>query len=583
MKKSDPDVRECKTEPVVKADLTRRSFLIGAGALGVELMGSRTIAKASSTKGGAKNNEAYDVVIVGSGINSLVAAGILAQAGRRVCVLERNDRLGGCIRTEELTVPGFKHDVLSGYYPLFVTSPGYRELKSDLHRHGLTFLNTDCPTAVLLPNNDGMVLKRDQEENVAAMNTLASGDGDAYRDGIAELLDRAGLTFGLLGKDLWSYDALKLLLSEAWRTGLHELFSFFGLALKNCRSWLEKSFKSDLTRALLAPWPLHVGLGPDSTLSGFMDRLVFLTLEQAGMPVVKGGSQAIVDAFVKYVEEKNGVFVANADVERILVEGSKAVGVQTVDGSQYRANSAVMCNVTPTQLYERLLPSENVPAKIAKEVKSYQYGRGDMQIHLALNEPPRWPNPELNKVAMVHVTPGLNGVSRAVNQANQGLLPEEATIVVGQPTAMDPSRAPEGKWIFWIQLQELPGNGQIKGDAAGIIQTPGNGEWNKPLAERYADRIIDRLDKHIPNLKQSIVGRKVLSPADLEALNINLVGGDPYSGICSIDQFFLWRPLRATQNHSTPVKGLYHIGASTHPGPGLGGVSGYLAAKEVLR
>lgn len=582
MIKDEQDAKGCNSESSSHTNLTRRSFLIGASALGATLMGGPAVVKAASSPAEANTGTDADVVIVGSGINSLVAAAVLTKAGKRVCVLERNDRLGGCIRTEMLTVKGFQHDVLSGYYPLFVTSPAYKELGADLERHGLTFLNTDYPTAVLLPNHQSMVLKRDQKENITAMNAAASGDGDAYRDGILELLNRAELTFGLLGMPLWSYKALKLMVTEAWRAGLHDLFSFFGLALGSCRGWLEKNFKSELTKGLLAPWVLHTGLGPDSTLSGFMDRLIFLTLEHAGMPVVKGGSQAIVDAFVGYVKEKGGMFFVNADVEKILTEGQQAVGVQTVDGREFRAASAVICNVTPTQLYERLIPPERVSAKIAKQVRAFQYGRGDMQIHLALSEPPKWPDPELGKVAMVHITPGLDGVSKSVNQANMGLLPDEGTIVVGQPTAMDPSRAPKGKWILWIQLQELPGDGKLKGDAAGKIKIPTTGKWTSVVAEQYADRIIDRLDAQIPNLKKSILGRKVLSPVDLESLNINLVGGDPYSGVCSLDQFFIWRPLRATKNHSTPVKGLYHIGASTHPGPGLGGVSGYLAAKEVL-
>ena len=128
--------------------------------------------------------------------------------------------------------------------------------------------------------------------------------------------------------------------------------------------------------------------------------------------------------------------------------------------------------VLETVRRERLLPSGQVPHKIVSQVKNYRYGRGDMQIHLALNEPPLWPKPELNKVAMIHVTPGLDGVSKAVSEAERGLLPESATVVVGQPTAMDPSRAPNGKWILWIQLQELPRNGNIKGDAANKIAPP---------------------------------------------------------------------------------------------------------------
>jgi phytoene dehydrogenase-like protein len=168
-----------------------------------------------------------------------------------------------------------------------------------------------------------------------------------------------------------------------------------------------------------------------------------------------------------------------------------------------------------------------------------------------------------------------------VNQAEAGLLPEAATIVVAQPIAIDPSRAPPGSWIFWIQLQELPRDGALKGDAAGAITVGSDGRWTPEIREAYADRIVARLCAQIPNLEASIIGRHVISPADLQALNINLVGGDPYSGACGLDQYLLWRPSPQGGNHETCVRGLYHIGASTHPGPGLGGMSGYMAAKHI--
>jgi phytoene dehydrogenase-like protein len=188
-----------------------------------------------------------------------------------------------------------------------------------------------------------------------------------------------------------------------------------------------------------------------------------------------------------------------------------------------------------------------------------------MQIHFALSEPARWDGDErLNRTAIVHVTPGLDGVSRAVNEADRGMLPEEATIVVGQPLTVDPSRAPEGKGLLWIQLQELP-----RGH-----------DWTEDARERYADRITARLARHIPNLESALLKRVVLSPADLERANMNLVGGDPYSGALSLDQNFLWRP---RPGHATEVKGLWHIGASTHPGPGLGAGSGTIVAKRLLR
>ncbi|MBA3400941.1 MAG: NAD(P)/FAD-dependent oxidoreductase, partial [Actinobacteria bacterium] len=182
---------------------------------------------------------------------------------------------------------------------------------------------------------------------------------------------------------------------------------------------------------------------------------------------------------------------------------------------------------------------------------------------------------------IVHLTPGLDGVSRAVNEAERGLLPAEATIVCGQPLAVDPSRAPDGSWILWIQLQELP-TGRVKGDAAGDIDI-GDGSWTERLREAYADRICARVGRHIRNLESATVRRVALSPVDIAALNVNLVGGDIYGGSCALDQSLFLRPLPQAPGHRTPVDGLWHIGASTHPGPGLGAGSGYLVYKELTR
>ena len=204
-----------------------------------------------------------------------------------------------------------------------------------------------------------------------------------------------------------------------------------------------------------------------------------------------------------------------------------------------------------------------------------------MMIHLALSEPPRWAGDErLARTALVHVTPGLDAVSRAVNEADRGLLPAEATIVVGQPVPLDPSRAPGGRSILWIQLQELPS--RPKGDAAGELDA-GDGTWTEELREAYADRIQARLARQIPNLESAILRRVVLSPADIERANLNMPGGDIYSGSCALDQNLVWRPGGRLPGHATPFGGLYQIGASTHPGPGLGAGSGTLVAQELLR
>ena len=171
-----------------------------------------------------------------------------------------------------------------------------------------------------------------------------------------------------------------------------------------------------------------------------------------------------------------------------------------------------------------------------------------MQLHFALNAPPAWMEPELVKVPLVHLTESLEQVCASVTEANNGLLPARPTLAIGQPVAVDPSRAPEGGWILWIQMQEMPA--RLKGDAAGQIDTPADGRWNEAVREAYADRVQARLERVMPGLAERIVGRRAYSPADLETLNCNLVGGDPYSGICSPDQF--WLRLRQRRRRTRP-------------------------------
>ncbi|MDA8249930.1 MAG: NAD(P)/FAD-dependent oxidoreductase, partial [Rhodospirillales bacterium] len=281
------------------------------------------------------------------------------------------------------------------------------------------------------------------------------------------------------------------------------------------------------------------------------------------------------------IRDQGGDIRTGADVARILrheVNGS-ASGVQLAGGERIMARRNVICSVTPTQLYGRLLEGVALPGKVTEGVRRYRYGKGNMQIHYALSAPPRWRTPGLESVALLHLTPGLDGVSRAANEAERGMLPAVPTICVGQPTALDASRAPDGRAILWLQLPEAPR--RIKGDAAGELDTPADGAWTPDLRDRYADRVQAILAQHIEGFAGTVLQRVAYSPADLEAMNINLVGGDPYGGSCGLDQFFLWRPLKSSVNHATPVPGLYHIGASTHPGPGLGGGSGYLLAKAL--
>ena len=525
----------------------------------------------------------FDAVFVGSGINSLAGAALLSKAGWSVCVLERNDELGGCIRTStDLTLPGFTHEVLASWHPLFTGSAAYAELKPDLDRHGLEYLNTELPTGSTYPDGSSAFLTTSLEDNVAELTRHASADGPAWEAMFSAFMANADLSFGVLGTELWSPAGLRLGRQALRRFGRRGLLAYVGGVLTSCRDWLGDTFESDAAHGLLAPWVLHTGLGPDQATSGFMTQVIACALQLGGMPVPKGGGVVLVDGLAGIVRDSGGEIRTGAEVERVLVSGGKATAVRLAGGETIRATRAVIASVTPTQLYHGLLGVGDVPDDVAGAAHRYRYGRGEMQIHIAMREPPDWYGDErLGRTAIVHVTPGLDGVSRAVNEAERGLLPAEATIVCGQPMAVDPSRAPEGSWIIWIQLQELPA-GRIKGDADGEIDV-GDGTWTEEIREAYADRITARLGRHIQNLERATIARVVLSPADIAAMNINLVGGDIYGGSCALDQNFLFRPLPQAPGHRTPIEGLWLIGASTHPGPGLGAGSGYLVYKELTK
>jgi phytoene dehydrogenase-like protein len=518
---------------------------------------------------------AADHIIIGSGINALVAAAMLAKKGRRVLVLERENRLGGCMLTEEATLPGFRHDVMAATFVLFLTSPAYGVLAADLARHGFELCHTPHPTAVLRPDGSALVLTTDRAKNTAAWEALAAGEGARHGADVGSVEADAPFLFALLGGPLWSWPTARLIFSQWRKRGARGLAAWFGQALAPARGWLESRYQSPLVQALWAPWVLHTGLTPESSYSGQMGKVIAFALEAAGAPVVKGGAGQAVEAFRRLIEEKGGQCRTGADVDRILVENGQVNGVALSSGEIIQATS-VLASVAPGQLYERLLREQALPQD-KEAVQTFRHGRGNFQLHYALDRHPQWLASGLDDVALIHLAEGIDSVSKSSNEAERGMLPVTPTICVGQPHRLDPSRAPAGKAVLWLQVPDAPR--QIKGDAAGSIKT--DGQWNAATREAFADRIEAILKRHILDFDAIKLARRAYSPADLEALNINLVGGDPYGGACTLDQFFIWRPFSHSRNGSTQIRGLMQIGASTHPGPGLGGGSGFLAAKRL--
>jgi phytoene dehydrogenase-like protein len=516
-----------------------------------------------------------DHVIIGSGINALVAGAMLALKGERVLLLEREAVPGGCLRTEEITLPGFKHDVMAATWVLFMTSPAGAALGPHLARHGFDYCHTSHPTAVLRPDGSALVLTTDRAANIAAFNARAAGDGDAHGRDVGGVEADAPFLFALLGGALWSWSTAKLIWGQVRKRGLRGLAAWFGRALVPARGWLETTYTSADVQALYAPWVLHCGLTPESTYSGQMGKVVAFALEAAGAPIVKGGSGAAVAAFQALIAEKGGEIRCGADVDRIIVKDGRVRGVALVGGEEIACGS-VLASVAPGQLQGRLLRDVNLPDDQAA-AQAFRHGRGNFQLHYALDRHPEWLSPGLDDVALIHLADGIDSVSKSANEAERGMLPAVPTICVGQPHRLDPSRCPEGKAVLWLQIPDAPR--VVKGDAGGEIAT--DGAWSETVREAFADRIEGILRRHIKDFGAVKLARRAYSPADLESMNVNLVGGDPYGGLCSIDQFFIFRPYAHSTNGTGLVRGLIHIGASTHPGPGLGGGSGFLAAKRL--
>jgi phytoene dehydrogenase-like protein len=516
---------------------------------------------------------AFDHIIIGSGINGLVAAAMLAKKGRRVLVLERNNRFGGALRTEQATAPGFTHDVMAATWVLFMTSPAGATLGPDLAAHGMEYCHAAHPTAVLRPNGDALVCTTDQTANIAAWEALAPGDGAAHARDVGGVLADAPFLFALLGGNLWSWPTAKLMFGQVRKRGLRGLAAWMGSALTPARGWLETTYQSPLVQALWAPWVLHCGLTPESTYSAQMGKVIAFAVEAAGAPIIKGGSGAAVRAFESLIAAQGGQMRVNADVDEILVRDGRVRGVRLKGGEEIAAPS-VLASVTPGQLYGRLLKDVNLPEDRAA-AKQFRHGRGNFQLHYALSGQPEWIAPGLEDVALIHLSDGIDAVSKSANEAERGLFPETPTICVGQPHRLDPTRAPEGKAVLWLQIPDAPR--VIKGDAAGEITAR---DW-ATAREAFADRLEAILRRHIRNFDAIKIVRRAYAPADLEEMNCNLVGGDPYGGQCGIDQFFIWRPFAHSTNGTSAVRGLIQIGASTHPGPGLGGGSGFNAAKRL--
>lgn len=512
-----------------------------------------------------------DAVVIGSGPNGLVAANLLADEGWNVVVLEAQTQPGGAVKSAELTLPGFRHDMFSAFYPLAVASRAVRGLR--LEDHGLRWRRGALVLAH--PTRDGScaVLSEDLEETAASLDRFASGDGEAWRR-LYELWERVGpdLIDGLLTP----FPPVRAGARLARELGATDLVRFLRMSIVPVRRMADEDFRGAGGARLLAGCALHADLTPEAAGGGLYGWVLCGIGQQLGWPAPEGGAGALTDALLRRLAARGGQVVCDARVVEVLVRAGRAVGVRTADGREVAAARAVLADVGAPALYRRLLDPEHVPGGLLADMRRFQYDNSTVKVDWALSAPIPWEAEQARRAGTVHVTEGVDDLTHHSAQLVTGQIPDRPYLVLGQYASFDASRAPAGAEAAWAYTH-VPQ--RVRGDAGGEL----TGAWDERETAAFADRIEQQVEQLAPGFRDLIRARHVLTPPLLEQLDENLVNGAINGGTAQLQQQMVFRPSGGLGRPETPVRGLYLASASAHPGGGVHGGPGANAARAALR
>ncbi|MBT2383433.1 NAD(P)/FAD-dependent oxidoreductase [Streptomyces sp. ISL-11] len=461
-----------------------------------------------------------DAVVVGAGPNGLTAAVELARRGLSVEVFEAAGAIGGGARTEELTLPGFRHDPCSAVHPLAAGSPAFNAMP--LARHGLEWLHPGLPMAHPFPDGTAAVLARSVGETA---HSLGPRDAGAYRRLVAPFHGR------------WETVAADFLRTQ-W-DGLPRdpaLYARFGLVAAQPAALLTRRFHDAKARALFAGLAAH-GIAPLTGLgTGGMALVFALAAHAAGWPVPRGGSQAVADALASYLRECGGAVHTGFEVKRL---------------DDLPPARAYVFDTSPTAL-ARI-------AGLGDAYRHFRYGPSVFKIDYALSGPVPWTSPEAREAGTVHVGPTYGEIGAALHAAVDGRDPEVPFLITSQPSLFDPTRAPEGRHTFWVYGHVPRG---WEGDATEVIERQ---------IERFA-----------PGFRDLVLARATAGPPQLAARNANYVGGDIATGSVAGLRLLI-RPKLARVPYATAHPAVFLCSSATPPGPGVHGMCGHHAARAVWK
>lgn len=469
-----------------------------------------------------------DAIVVGAGPNGLAAAITLARAGRSVRVYEAAPDAGGGLRTAELTLPGFRHDLCATIVPLTVASPFFRSV--DLARRGVELIHPDAPFAHPLDGGDAAVLERSVADTAAG---LGAHDGRAWRRLFGPLVRSADDLAGEILQPVLHLPRHPLLLA---RFGLPGLLSAEGLA--------RRLFKGAPARALFAGVAAHSMLRLDRPLSASYGLALATFGHAVGWPMARGGSSAVTDALVAELLDLGGEVVTGHRVDAL---------------ASLPAARAVLFDVTPRQLLA--IAGDRLPARVRRSAARFRYGPGVFKVDWALDGPVPWAASGPRRAATVHLGGTLEEIAAGEADVAAGRHPERPYVLFVQYAPWDPSRAPAspaGQTTAWAYCH-VPSGSTVD----------------------MTDRIEAQVERFAPGFRDRIIGRTVHGPAALETHDANYVGGDINGGIGDIRQL-LFRPWPALDPYRVGA-GVYLCSSSTPPGGGVHGMSGWHAARSALR
>jgi phytoene dehydrogenase-like protein len=500
-----------------------------------------------------------DAVVVGGGHHGLVAAALLADAGWDVCLLEASDRVGGAVRSETLH-PGFTADLFSAFYPLYAASPVLQAL--DLQAHGLRLSHAPVVLAHP-PRPDGeraALLFRDRDATAARLTEEHSHDGDAWLE-LCRQWDTVG--DAVLRTFFATFPPVRGPIALLRAVGTAEALRLARFLLLPAARMGEELFDGEGARLLLAGNAAHADAPVDAPVSGAYGWLLAMLGQQHGFPVPVGGSGELAAALGRRAH--GAALHCGQLVQRIDVRGGRAVAVHTAAGLTVRARRAVIADVNAPALYRDLLPADALPTRLRSDLDRFTWDTPVVKVNWALDGPIPWRAPGVGAAGTVHLGADELGLVRWSADLESRALPESPFMLFGQMTTADPTRSPAGTESAWAYTH-LPRG--IDDDAS---------------ADELARRVDATVEEFAPGFAGRVVHRHVQRPGDLRGTDRNLVGGAVNGGTAQLFQQLVFRPVPGLGRAETVIDNLYLGGSSAHPGGGVHGICGALAARAALR